>query len=279
MTDAVWTDDFSPLRHDTEPGPLARVAFRPGMLLGVEALQAEQDYHRRRLNRHARLLHGYGTVYGLLVSLEPPAAPLPLRLVVHPGFALDALGRELLLPEPYGIDLIAWLAEQGAEGLVAASEPPDAAEGAPRTLTLEVALRYADCAQGLQPVLAAATNASTDAVAASRAGEAFELLLRGADPNPPPPEPPPATLPTAAEQARLDAAADAAERARLQARLDRLHRTRGASTLPPLGPEDAGLVLARVSLALTTLTAPQPAEADVAVDNLVRPFAEPAAAP
>ncbi|HMZ12445.1 MAG TPA: hypothetical protein PKW88_17140, partial [Plasticicumulans sp.] len=163
MTDA---DQDSPLRHDAEAGPLARVAFRPGMLLGVEALLAEQDYHRRRLNRHARLLHGLGTIYGLLVTLEPPAAPLPLRLVVHPGIALDALGRELLLPEPYGIDLPAWLAEQGAEALLPFSTPPDAAEGAPRTLVLEVALRYVDCALGLQPVLAAATNASTDAVAA-----------------------------------------------------------------------------------------------------------------
>lgn len=278
MSDAVWTDDFSPLRHDAEPGPLARVAFRPGMLLGVEALQAEQDYHRRRLNRHTRLLHGHGTVYGLLVTLEPPAAPLPLRLVVHPGLALDALGRELLLPEPYGIDLPAWLAEQGAEALVAYSTPPDAAEGAPRTLTLEVVLRYADCAQGLQAVLAAATNASTDAIAASRAGEAFELLLRGADLDPPPPELPPPTLPSPAEQARLDAA-DPAERAQLQARLDRLHRTRGLSALAPLGPEDAALLLARIDLALTTLDAPQPAVADVAVDNLVRPFLDSAAAP
>lgn len=270
MTDA---DQDSPLRHDAEAGPLARVAFRPGMLLGVEALLAEQDYHRRRLNRHARLLHGFGTIYGLLVTLEPPAAPLPLRLVVHPGIALDALGRELLLPEPYGIDLPAWLAEQGAEALLPFSTPPDAAEGAPRSLGLEVALRYVDCALGLQPVLAAATNASTDAVAASRAGEAFELLLRGADLNPPPPDPPPATLPSPAEQARLDAAADEAERARLQGRLDRLHRTRGATTLPPLGPGDASLVLARVTLTLTTLSAPQPAAADVAVDNLIREFA------
>lgn len=269
------TDSDSPLRHDAEAGPLARVAFRPGMLLGVEAMQAEQDYHRRRLNRHARLLHGFGTIYGLLVTLEPPTATLPLRLVVHPGLALDALGRELLLPEPYGIDLVAWLAEQGAEALVAFSTPPDAAEGAPRTLGLEVALRYVDCAQGLQPVLAAATNASTDAVAASRAGEAFELLLRGAGPNPPPPDPPPPTLPSAAEQARLDAAADDAERARLQARLDRLHATRGATALPPLGPDDAVLVLARVTLTLTTLAAPQPAAADVGVDNLIREFVQP----
>ncbi|WP_347279888.1 hypothetical protein, partial [Plasticicumulans sp.] len=73
--------------------------------------------------------------------------------------------------------------------------------------------------------------------------------------------------------ARLDAAADDAERARLQGRLDLLHRTRGATTLPLLGPGDASLVLARVTLTLTTLSAPQPAAADVAVDNLIREFA------
>lgn len=273
MTDAV-----SPLAHDAETGPLLRVTFQPGMLLGVEAMQAEQAYHRRRLNRHGRLLHGYGTLYGLLVTLEPAAAVLPLRLVVHPGLALDALGRELLLSEPYGVDLPAWLAEQGAAALAAFAVPADAAEGAPRTLTLEVAVRYADCEQGLQPVLAAATNASTDAVAASRAGEAVELLLRGADPNPPPPPAPPASLPTAVEQARLDNA-DAATRTVLQAQLDRLHRTRGLDALPALGADSAELTLARLTLRLTTLTAPQPAPADIDLDNLVRPFLDVAVEP
>ena len=31
--------------------PLRRVSFQAGMLLGVEATQSEQDYHRRRLVR------------------------------------------------------------------------------------------------------------------------------------------------------------------------------------------------------------------------------------
>ena len=49
---------------------LKRVNYAPGMLLGIEATLAEQDYHRRRATRHGYWLHGAGTVAGLRVSLQ-----------------------------------------------------------------------------------------------------------------------------------------------------------------------------------------------------------------
>ena len=43
---------------------LKRVNYAPGMLLGIEATLAEQDYHRRRATRHGYWLHGAGTQPG-----------------------------------------------------------------------------------------------------------------------------------------------------------------------------------------------------------------------
>ncbi len=61
------TEDASLLPDSQFQEPLARVSYQPGMLLGLEATRAEQDYHRRRLNRHQYWLHGSGTVCGLRV--------------------------------------------------------------------------------------------------------------------------------------------------------------------------------------------------------------------
>ena len=49
---------------------LQRVNYAHGQLLGVDDFRAEQDYVRRRLSRHNRLLHGVGIVCGLDVTVE-----------------------------------------------------------------------------------------------------------------------------------------------------------------------------------------------------------------
>ena len=97
---------------------LERVSFEAGIMLGAEALDAEQDYHRRRLNRHQRWLGGCGTVFGLAVDLPSgktrgDGTP-DIQLIVSPGYAIDGLGRELLVPESYSISLLDWLASQRA---------------------------------------------------------------------------------------------------------------------------------------------------------------------
>ena len=96
---------------------LKRVSYEPGMLLGLEATRAEQDYHRRRATRHGYWLHGAGTVAGLRVSIraEDPGNDtdnVRVRLVVSPGVGVDGLGREIGVAEPYCVDLGAWLTAQ-----------------------------------------------------------------------------------------------------------------------------------------------------------------------
>src|SRR5262249_54499554 len=114
--------DLRALRLDSDrASPLERVHFAEGMLLGLQATNAEQEFHRRRLVRHQHWMHGSGTVVGLAVSLvphglDPPDVPnKQTRLHVHvaPGVAVDGLGREVQCAEEYCLDLVEWLVAQG----------------------------------------------------------------------------------------------------------------------------------------------------------------------
>lgn len=166
---------------------LRRVNHEPGMLLGLEAVRAEQAYHRRRHTRHAYWLHGSGTVAGLRVTLraDDPAGDaerdVQARLVVSPGIGIDGLGREVSVAEPYGIDLRAWLTSRRADADVWAALIRDGHDPAANTLRLDVTMRYRDVSSGLQPVLAEAVNAGTDPVQPARVADAvlFELVPSG----------------------------------------------------------------------------------------------------
>jgi hypothetical protein len=70
----------------------ARVRFTEQQVLHAADLRAEQDYRVARRRRHNRLLHGLGIVHGL--EVEPSGTGLTLGA----GMALDALGRELIVP-------------------------------------------------------------------------------------------------------------------------------------------------------------------------------------
>lgn len=174
MTEPVDKDQS--LVPDSEfEQPLARVAYQPGMLLGLEATRSEQDYHRRRLNRHAYWMHGSGTVCGLRVYTRAAALPAAdrttevlIHLFVTGGIAIDGLGREVSVGEPHCIDLKAWLSSQYADEKSWGTLIRDGYDGADNTLWLKVALRYQDCQSGLQPVLATDINAGTDPVKPSR---------------------------------------------------------------------------------------------------------------
>src|SRR4051794_29555462 len=99
MSDSTTTVDQDELATDARfDDTLKRVAFQPGILLGSEALSAEQAYHLRRLTRHQRWLAGPGTVFGLRVDvMQPPPADdaTDVRLTVAPGYAIDGRGREV----------------------------------------------------------------------------------------------------------------------------------------------------------------------------------------
>lgn len=278
---------------------LKRVSYEPGMLLGLEATRAEQDYHRRRATRHGYWLHGAGTVAGLRVTLraEDPGNDtdnVRVRLVVSPGVGVDGLGREVSVAEPYCVDLGAWLTAQHEDEELWGALIRDGYAVADNLLWLKVTMRYQDCASGLQPVLATEVNAGTDPVQPSRVADCvlFELVAER-------PDDAPTEEHLFAAHARIkpygEIEANLGERERTQveaaAGAARAQLELGARLLHSLGDDNQSLVarqafltdpaqlartlLARIAIRLTP-PAPEPDlivnPRRIEVDNLVRPF-------
>ena len=74
---------------------LTHPRFFAGQLLDAATLQAEQNYHRDKLRRHNRRLHGFGIVNGLGVHVEPTSDSRGGRIIVDPGYAIDGCGEEI----------------------------------------------------------------------------------------------------------------------------------------------------------------------------------------
>lgn len=289
MSDTALTADQTELANDAQfTDTLERVSFQPGILLGSEALSAEQTYHLRRLTRHQRWLVGPGTVFGLQVTVAVPTDDATdLRLTVSPGYAIDGLGREVLVNEAYAISLRDWMAAENAS-------PDVVGNFVGGTLFLRVTVRARAVPQDLQPVVSELFDAGLDPVVTARVGDSFQLELLG-DPlhlqdaparpldtwAPRHATPPASAVPgpvTAREQATIAAITDPglANAMKLQAWLL-------AQPLPAFDDspgadqgyvEASRLLLASVHLSLATLTTP-PTLAGTAVNNLVRPFVRP----
>jgi hypothetical protein len=289
MSDLTAAIDQVELATDAQfSDMLERVSFQPGILLGSEALSAEQTYHLRRLTRHQRWLIGPGTVFGLRVDVMNPAPAddsADVRLTVAPGYGIDGLGREVLLNEAYAISLRDWLAANGsrvASNLIG------------NTLFLRITARARATPQGLQPVVSELFDAGLDPVVTSRVGDSFLLEVTGdakqlgdAPARPldtwaplsasPAAAEVPGTL-TAREEATLSSIADAGLHNAMALQAWLLHQP-----LPPFDDSpgaDAGyleasrLLLASVHVSLASLTE-APTIAGTAVNNLVRPFVRP----
>ncbi|WP_437937089.1 hypothetical protein [Sorangium sp. So ce341] len=74
-----------------------RVQFADGQRLLASDLQALEEYQREMRWLHNRSLHQPGVASGFAVRGEKGAP----ALVIEPGYAIDALGRELVLAEPH----------------------------------------------------------------------------------------------------------------------------------------------------------------------------------
>src|SRR5262249_4945697 len=174
MSDPALSADQTELANDAQfTDMLERVSFQPGILLGAEALGTEQTYHLRRLTRHQRWLIGPGTVFGLQVSVAVPADDATdLRLTVNPGYAIDWLGREVLMNEAYAISLRDWMAAENAS-------PDVAGNFVGGTLFLRVTVRARAVPQDLQPVVSQLFDAALDPVVSARVGDSFQLELLG----------------------------------------------------------------------------------------------------
>ncbi|MDJ0621412.1 MAG: hypothetical protein QNJ17_00520 [Desulfocapsaceae bacterium] len=281
-------DDLPTLKQDNQvEEPLRRVLYEAGMMLGLEATRDEQAYHRRRLTRHQYWLHGYGTLAGLLVGMDPSShandtEDILVRLHVNPGIAIDGLGREILVHETYCINLSQWLEVQSEANLL------EGFDSGSNLLWLKVTVRQKDCLLAKQPVLAKKLNISTDAVQPSRSADSVQLELI--------PELPPAaderyspwaghspiadTLPglNDAEQLLLDdlevsnpaAAAQLSLHAKLLHALD--ENSIATQNLADELEVGARLLLARLSISTNDVNTITVNPELISINNLVRPF-------
>lgn len=281
-------DDRPTLEQDDNLAePLEKVKYEAGMMLGLDAARDEQAYHRRRLTRHQYWLHGYGTLAGLLVSMQPEnhtnsEDDILVRLHVGPGIAIDGLGREVLVHETYCIDLREWLEARESEELL------DGFDAGAELLWLKVSVRHKDCPTSKQPVLARKVGLSTDSVQPSRTADSIQLEL---DVEIPPiaddrysPWANHTSLTNAtpslglSEQQLLDDLAisnpEAAAQLAMHARM--LHALEGngvdTNKLNTELEERAGLLLARLSIQTADLTDIVVNPERIRINNLVRPF-------
>lgn len=81
----------------THPLPRAdRPVFFSGQLLAADDLNAESDVDHGLRHLHHRMLHGWGIAAGLAVT----GARGGTEVTLAAGYALDAGGRELVVPDP-----------------------------------------------------------------------------------------------------------------------------------------------------------------------------------
>ncbi|MBK5223789.1 MAG: hypothetical protein JJE52_13155 [Acidimicrobiia bacterium] len=101
--------------------PFVANRYHFGMLLGVADLETEQAYHRGKSWLHNAWLHGPGVVWGLRVEVRADHD----EVVVHPGLALDAHGRELRVADQMCVNIAEWFATRRPDDL----EVDDAPDG------------------------------------------------------------------------------------------------------------------------------------------------------
>jgi hypothetical protein len=187
MSGTVDAATFSPLEgaDPALPGdPFSRPRYMYGQLLGAEDFTAEQRYHLLRARLRNALLHGSGVVCGLDVNSVSTADPPVNELRCTPGLAIDALGREIFVPETVCLDIIGLAANTNFWPSLSA--PPGAAAGSTAKRCYAV-LSYRACLSAQVPAITSPCSDADNALAYSRVLDSYRLCLEAAappDPNP-----------------------------------------------------------------------------------------------
>ncbi|HZT77421.1 MAG TPA: hypothetical protein VFA27_12275 [Vicinamibacterales bacterium] len=148
--------------------PAKRVNYSFGLVLGVDEFLQEQTHLLEKFRRHDRMLHGWGTVCGLKVSVPTDVNPPEVR--VTGGLAVSPGGFEICVPNVMCAKLNDWLATNRA-ALTARFG------SFPATVTTCVVLCYRECATDIVPIPGEPCRSDDDAMAPSRIAESFELKL------------------------------------------------------------------------------------------------------
>lgn len=150
--------------------PQCTLNYHFGQLLGVDDFRVEQGFHLGRSRRHQRLLHGAGVVAGYPVSYK--AADLELR--VGPGYAVDALGRDLVLDAVQCVNLAKWWAARVQQKDSAFNDVLDRTDF---TIDLDLVVCYTTCLSAPVPAIAEPCAGQASDLAYSRVCETVRLQL------------------------------------------------------------------------------------------------------
>ncbi|MEY2563795.1 MAG: hypothetical protein QOH88_1988 [Verrucomicrobiota bacterium] len=75
--------------------PIKRLRYFSNQLLTAEDFNDEQTYHQHKQRLRNLLIHGYGVISGLKVSMAPGRG----SILVTPGIAIDPAGNEIIVPD------------------------------------------------------------------------------------------------------------------------------------------------------------------------------------
>ncbi len=152
MTDAPTTP------HETGEDPCQNCGYNSkapwrngyftGKMLTKRDFRAEQRYFLELARRHDAHLHGWGIVCGLDVRAHP-ICPRE-RVIVGPGLAIDAPGREINVPHDTEVDIPDQLVKAALEKNAAAdrqgkTDPVPGGQHCPEPIRLYLCLRYQEC--------------------------------------------------------------------------------------------------------------------------------------
>lgn len=142
-----------------------RVAYPFGMLLTSAEFLQEQYFFLARDGLHNRLLHGYGTVCGLNISVQDND-----RVSVSQGLAVDIQGRLIRVEPDQCASLDQWLIKKRdlKSSLSPPAQPPDA---------LYVVLCYKECPSDKVLIRTSPCQSQEKSEAYSRVQESFDLKL------------------------------------------------------------------------------------------------------
>ncbi len=159
--------------------PDLRVNYEFGLVLGVDEFRQEDLYFREKEYLHNRALHGYGTVFGLDVTLARPSGSADdVQVTVSRGMGIDQWGRPVVVRYDQCARLGAWLAAQERKqpGVVAGHLDPAG------RLSVYVVASYDECPEALVPIPGQPCSSSEATQAPSRIRDAYNIELRWTPP-------------------------------------------------------------------------------------------------
>ncbi len=141
--------------------PTKHVNFTPGMVLGVDDFTQEFTYLSARDQWVARDVAGYGTLWGLGVTVEAD------RVSVAPGVAISPCGRLICVRPAQCAELDAWLHAHQDELIAGGS-----------SVRLWLVLCYRECLTDPVPIPGEPCRSEDDLTAPGRVADDFKLELR-----------------------------------------------------------------------------------------------------